>query len=161
MVTVTIVRFLSIVLCLLCFKWRHLANLILYLECLIRIFALFIPVNQMESKTSLQHGQEFGLLFFIYYCDKRAHIFALIATLTVVVFLPQSVVYMSALTWGEAVVNVLTIIVVFTGMIMSGMVLIYISRLHCQLEVCNEENVKLLNGMHEGLLIFNEQTDCN
>ena len=35
-----------------------------------------------------------------------------------------------------------------------GMVIVHISQVHEKLHVSNEENMKLLNGMHEGVLIL-------
>ena len=55
--------------------------------------------------------------------------------------------------------NVLVITMFSFATTWLGMIIIYISQLHEQLEFSNEENVKLLDGMHEGLLIFNREDD--
>ena len=55
--------------------------------------------------------------------------------------------------------SVMVIIMFFFATTLIAMIIIYISQLHAQLEFSNEENVKLLDGMHEGLLIFNREDD--
>ena len=56
---------------------------------------------------------------------------------------------------GFMVTSFFVIFFFFFGLTLTGMIIIYISQLHAQLKFSNEENVKLLDGMHEGLLIFN------
>ena len=55
--------------------------------------------------------------------------------------------------------NIVTVLILFVSACLLGMVVIYISQLHAKLEFTNQEHVKLLHGMHEGLLIFNRQQD--
>lgn len=40
-----------------------------------------------------------------------------------------------------------------------GMVVVHVSQVHEKLHVSNEENMKLLNGMHEGVLILTKNPD--
>lgn len=94
--------------------------------------------------------------FLLLYCDDRIHIFALTATLAVVLYVPETFVYMKTISEVQIFVNFLITMMFFAGATMIAMVLIYISRLHCQLEQTNEQNVSLLNGMHEGVLIFKQ-----
>ena len=46
-----------------------------------------------------------------------------------------------------------------------AMILLYIEQLHSKLKDTNGENVKMLDGMHEGLLILSKDTNqavfCN
>ena len=39
-----------------------------------------------------------------------------------------------------------------------AILILYISSLHARMKVCNTENIKLLDGMHEGLLILSKST---
>ena len=36
------------------------------------------------------------------------------------------------------------------------LIVVYVQQLHAQLEFTNDENVKLLNGMHEGIIIVRQ-----
>ena len=56
---------------------------------------------------------------------------------------------------GFIVTSIFVIFFFFFALALAGIIIIYISQLHAQLKFSNEENVKLLDGMHEGLLIFN------
>ena len=66
---------------------------------------------------------------------------------------------MQPVTVGLICMSVMIITMFFLATTLLGMIIIYISQLHAQLEFSNEENVKLLDGMHEGLLIFNREDD--
>lgn len=80
-------------------------------------------------------------------------------------FFPEHVIYKVPLALGTIIVNIFLIVAFFTAAIMVSMVIIYISQLHATLEFTNSEHIKLLNGMHEGVLIFNDTQDqfvfCN
>ena len=56
---------------------------------------------------------------------------------------------------GFILTSIFVIFFFFFALALAGIIIIYISQLHAQLKFSNEENVKLLDGMHEGLLIFN------
>lgn len=93
----------------------------------------------------------------IFYCGERGHIFAVVASLMIVLHVPYAFIYMNELTFGFVFMNLALIVVLFFAYCVLAMVLVYIFRLHSQLDESNDENVKLLNGMHEGVLIFNRQ----
>ena len=48
-------------------------------------------------------------------------------------------------------------IVTFLFMALAGAVFEHVSKLYIKLDFVNEENIKLLNGMHEGVLIICER----
>ena len=41
------------------------------------------------------------------------------------------------------------------------MLILYISELHNRMNILNESNIKLLDGMHEGLLILSKTTNLS
>ena len=47
-------------------------------------------------------------------------------------------------------------IITFLFMVLAGAVFEHISKLYMKLDFVNEENIKLLNGMHEGVLIMSK-----
>ena len=50
--------------------------------------------------------------------------------------------------------NIGLTILYFLCICLAGMMLTYIEQLRTTVEFTNEENVKLLNGMHEGLIVL-------
>ena len=52
-----------------CFKWRGLANGIIYLELLTRIVAMMTPNYASYLKTEFDYIYMFACGFFGYYCD--------------------------------------------------------------------------------------------
>ena len=63
-------------------------------------------------------------------------------------------IYQNPLTAGSVFYNIFLVIVFFIAACLVGMVIIYISQLHSTLEYTNKEHIKLLHGMHEGLMIL-------
>ena len=61
---------LSLILCILCYKWRRLSNLIIYLECVIRTCSWFIPNQYNETLSSIDLTMLSIIYFFCFYCDK-------------------------------------------------------------------------------------------
>ena len=159
MMGIMALRVIMLIYCAFCLKFRHLSNNILYLECLFRMIAATVPKYINEDKANFVWGQEIGLTFVTFYCDCRGHIFALVVTLAYIMFVPPTIVYLQPVTVGFVSISVLVITMFFLATTLVAMVIIYISQLHAQLEFSNEENVKLLDGMHEGLLIFNREDD--
>ena len=66
----------------------------------------------------------------------------------------MSVVYMEEITVVEVAMKVMYVFFVFVQTSLITIALLYISELHHKMKTFNVENVKLLDGMHEGLLIL-------
>lgn len=49
LITVMAIRSLGLLFCVFCYKWRHLSNLIMYFDCIIRICGALIPMARQES----------------------------------------------------------------------------------------------------------------
>ena len=47
-------------------------------------------------------------------------------------------------------------IIVFLSISTISMIMLYISELHLKMKIMNIENAKLLDGMHEGVLILSK-----
>ena len=69
MIGVMALRVFNLIYCIICFKYRHLSNNILYLECLFRMVAATVPKYINEDKANFAWGQEIGLTFVTFYCD--------------------------------------------------------------------------------------------
>ena len=71
----------------------------------------------------------------------------------------HSVAYLADITVFYLIYNLLRILCYFLGLTWFSMVIVYIQDLHMKLTSVNADNLKLLNGMHEGLLILNKNED--
>ena len=71
-------------------------------------------------------------------------------------FLVLRVVYMEEISLGVAFLKISIVIGVFMVNSLLAMLLLYIAKLHKRMNLCTVENIKLLDGMHEGLLILSK-----
>lgn len=120
-------RALSFLFCALSFKWRRIANVLLYLECLERVVNSLIPLYIKEGKSNASYLQEYFLVFVIMYSDARWHIFALVAAYAFAVFVPQSLVYLVPLTVAQIAINCLLAVLLGVGCTCIAMIAVYIS----------------------------------
>ena len=94
--------------------------------------------------------------FFFYYTNCCGQIIFLACNQLMWSFFPISVIYKEELN-----LNTIAEKLLLTGGFMLvatifAMVLLYISSLHVKMQLFNVENNKLLDGMHEGLLIMSK-----
>ena len=66
--------------------------------------------------------------------------------------------YKRELTMGGGLISFAGICLFLIGTTMLSSILVHISNIQLRLQTTNEENLKLLNGMHEGILIINESS---
>lgn len=134
-----------------CYKWRSMSKLILYVEC---IFTTVVILNISKDVNIWIIFFTFCFFYPAFYCDSGAQIIFGLGTLTLNLFGIIPIVYvlpMDSLSFFTS----LSLLIGFFAMSTSfGMLIIYISEMHSRLQVSNEENIKLLDGMHEGLLIL-------
>lgn len=148
-----------------CIKWRKLANLILYYECFTRILVTFIPNFGSYKYTDTEYVTLFTVIFIFVYCDEGKQIITITLTLAWHLYFGLLVAYVKPFTVGIFVFYLAYIFAFITLVTLVGMIITHISTVNEKLHFTNQENVKLLNGMHEGLLILgsksNEQEDIN
>ena len=65
-------------------------------------------------------------------------------------------VYNERLTFGSVIERTMLALFLFILSAMFSQMILYISTLHSKLKSFNSENIKLLDGMHEGLLILSK-----
>ena len=95
-----------------------------------------------------------GQRFLVFYCDQISHIYFLIPSTAFYLFYSENVIYQNPLTIGVVLYNIFLVLVIFVSACLCGIVIIYISQLHSALEYTNKKHVKLMHGMHEGLIIL-------
>ena len=72
--------------------------------------------------------------------------------------LPDYLIYMNAVTAIDVLFKLAITLGQFVALTLIAMIPIYISTLHLKMKRLNEENINLLDGMHEGLLILSKTT---
>ena len=139
-----------------CFKWLSLANLFFYLECITRLVALLMPNFASYEYTPTQYVLLFALYYCCLYCDSvRQTIFS---TITLVIhFFFDLYAYKRDITAGQVLVLLIFTMIYLIGCTGLSSVIVHMSNVHAKLYYINEENTKLLNGMHEGILIVSKK----
>ena len=145
----------TMIISILCYKWRNLANLCLYIECVMRTVSWFIPNSYNETLGPVDLTMNSTIYFLTFYCDRPDHLIFAAVHLTIEIFFGCYYAYThQVLTISVFTMDILLIGTYFVCTAFAGMVLIYLEDLRTTVNETNEENVKLLNGMHEGLLVL-------
>ena len=144
----------GVILDLFCIKYRHLANIFLYLECLTRLIVTFMPNYASYEYDDIGYIVLFVLTFLMFYNDDGKQIFCSTLTMAWHMFFALFVAYKRPYILIEIFFNLGLVLGYFFLQIIIGMIIVHISKIHSSLFLANEENVKLLNGMHEGVLIL-------
>ena len=117
-----------------------------------QLLLAFLPSDKNNYYDMYSHQVSFqGFIF--NYTDSRAQIIYLCANQLCWLFLPQYTIYKYPPTANAILIKISIVLVQFVCLSLFAMLLIYISLLHRRMKTVNVENVKLLDGMHEGLLI--------
>ena len=93
-------------------------------------------------------------MFVLLYCDTGGQIVYSVLALCIHFFITSTVAYLREPTVTYIVTNAVLILLTFFFMCLVGMLSIYVMELQSRLFTSNVENLKLLDGMHEGLLIL-------
>ena len=101
-------------------------------------------------------GQLFVMMIGSFYTGKGSQILTISITHLIVSFAVQIVVYEVEMTPSLVIVKMVYIIGVFIFNSGISMLLLYISQLHNRINKFSIQNIKLLDGMHEGLLILSK-----
>ena len=117
---------LSLVLCLLTYKWRWISNKFLYLECIIRFCAIPIPNSYNEKHSNIDITMLSIIIIMIFYCDKPGHLIFSTLHLAIAIFLNCHVAYLEPLTAGYILMNVGLIIGFFICATFGCMMIIYV-----------------------------------
>ena len=137
-----------------CYRWRWLAKYQIYFVILDRICFAFIPSDEMRGLHPFIFCTNGALLIILTYCGSLLSVYTLIATVYFEMIFVVYYAYDRPLGLPE-----LAIIIpyaIFTMMFILGVAasLEHVSLLYHRLSSTAVENLKLLNAMHEGLIIF-------
>ena len=153
----------TIFISILCYKWRGLAALCLYIECVMRTVVWFIPNSYNEELGPVDLTMNSTLYFVTFYCDRPDHLIFGTVHLTVEIFFGFHYAYIQRkpLTIGNFTLDIFMIGIYFVCTAVVGMAFIYTVDLRSTVIETNQENVKLLNGMHEGLVVLQKRQHSN
>ena len=96
-------------------------------------------------------------MFIMLYCNRGSQIVYSVLALCIHFFITCTVAYLQEPTVSYIVTNAVLILVAGGLMCLVGMLSIYVMELQSRLFTSNVENLKLLDGMHEGLLILSDK----
>ena len=85
----------SVVVNLACFKWRKLANSIMYIEFFYQLLIMALPHRELDQ---IYIFIMYYLGFFVYYCDSSSHIILLSLSQGIVMFIFMPIIYNEDLT---------------------------------------------------------------
>ena len=117
---------LSLILCLITYKWRWIANAFLYLECVIRLCALPIPNSYNEKHSNIDITMLSIIIYLSFYCDKPGHLIFATLHLAIEIFLSVHVAYLEPLTPGYVIMNVGLVVAFFACTTFVGMIMVYV-----------------------------------
>ena len=124
----------QLVLCLLCYKWRFLIHSFIYVECIIRMCASFVPNVYNEAHSNIDLAMLATIFFLGFYTDGIGQVIFNTISCAFVVFFDVHVVYQKKLTFEAFIMNVVVIAFVFLAQITSIVFFTYVQTLHSKLE---------------------------
>ena len=155
-VVLLIITVVAFILSIFCYTWRSIGNWFLYIECLTRVMTSLIPNSLTMSEQSFSYTLKYVSIIICFYTDSSNQIIVITLTLAFQLFFVQHFCYLKPFTFVAFFSSLSQIIIFFVCFSFAGMILLYINYIHEKLDFANEEHIKLLNGMHEGVLIVNE-----
>ena len=150
--------FLSALLCVLCYKWRGIANVFMMLEGLIRLCVVFIP-NSVTFNTNPLNTAFLGTTYIILFLvHESSSIIFMTLVLAVQIFVGDHIIYMRGFSVGQTVFDIGLMVTYFSCISVFAIVLNYTKDLQNRLRISNDAQTSMLNAMHEGVLIVDQ--DC-
>ena len=138
-------------------KWRKLVNLCLYLEMLYSTCTLSFGILTLQNETQNTVVAGINLMLFVlFYCDSASQIVFTCLNLSFFSFIVLPVIFLDEFSFASVMIKLITIFGLFFILSLLTMILSYISKLHERMQMQIVSNKKLLNGMHEGLLILSK-----
>ena len=142
--------------CILCYKYRWLADYFFQAEILIQCCAT-VHLNYASYTVDFKELTTRIIQHYIQYSmATRYDVFTSAIGSGFQMFVGINLVYNRPLTASTISLYVFTILMTGFGAILCNMVLIFISEVFKKLKSSEKASVNLLNGMHEGLLILSQ-----
>lgn len=150
----TALHYLTLLICLLCFKWRYLAD---YLYPLLTGMLFFTAFN-LSERIHDSDAVDIGYLWLILYLTiSNAWLTdAILCTVSygVNIFIGINVAYERPLTLQKVVFLFCLTVLCFFLSIFMNMLVILVARLNERRQLANKSHISMLDSMHEGLLVL-------
>ena len=143
----------NVALCFICYKYRNVTTVLLYIE---NIVAILISLNVGEQQFYFQTYFIFITIFICYYTDSGYQIIFGTVCLAIELFVVLPVFHLTPTHWINLVANIFLVSGYFFVAVIFGMFSTFISQMYVHLFASNMQHIKLLNGMHEGVLIIDK-----
>ena len=122
-----------------------------------KIFFVFVPSASYRGLHPFIHCVDAIVVYLGHYCGSVLNIYCIIVVTYLEMIWGCYIAYDRDFGPQEAILCTINAIVTFLFMALAGAVFEHVSKLYIKLDFVNEENIKLLNGMHEGVLIICER----
>ena len=160
-VLIKIIVGITAVTCVLCYKWRWLGKSFIYLEMCLHISAMFFPNSKNYHSTFYFNTYEAFANCAALYTNQPITIYMYTFTLIMANFFGTNIAYSKPLGFKEVIIYIAAVVFFFLSFSCFFTSVNIVIKLLRRLQIVNEENTKLLNNMHEGLLILRKPDQNN
>ena len=137
-------------------KYRQYASILLYYELISTSCHAFLPLNFGDQR-SLYVLLIVTWQFILSCCHMGPNIIFATFTITFIQLVPHPLVYSEDIKVGLVIGKLLNSIVLFGIVAIAGMVVTYIAQIRGKMSQLLNENLNLLNKMHEGIVVVSEK----
>ena len=138
------------------YKYRQYASVLLYYELISTSFHAFLPLNFGDMR-GLYVLLTVSWQFILSCCDMGPNIIFATCTITFMQLVPHPLVYSEDITVGMVIGKLLNSFCLFGIASIAGMVVTYIAQIRGKMSQLLNENLNLLNKMHEGIVVVSEK----
>ena len=147
---------LSVILCFLSYKWRRIARAFIYIEILLNLATLFYPNSNRAWSSTYHLCIEYGSYFLVFYCGSMRSCYFMMASMVFTIFFNSHVAYLEPIKVAKVLYSIFSAITICIIFVFVATGIDIMAMLHNQIQLTNSEQIKMLDGMHEGLIIINK-----
>ena len=148
-----------------CYKWRVMSDYLIYFWVLLFIVYSMVP-DYHYNFTEFQTSFVMACLFILFMTDRIRQLIFLILAQLVFSFAVKITVYEQSITFSALSMKLFSAMVTLAICALLSMLILYTQTIQSRIKLSNVQNTRLLDAMHEGLLILsksssNESMFCN
>lgn len=147
-----------------CFRWRWLADYMIFINITLFFITSIIP-SKDTNMSEMYIGMIHAIMFVILTTDRPSQLVYHAFSHLMFRFVLMPVIYKQEVTVTSIGMGLFSVTAIFIVNSMLSLAMLYISQMHSRMKSTNIENAKLLDGMHEGLLIVSQSSNkpmfCN
>ena len=138
------------------YKWRWLGRLQIYIVMIYRVCFALIPSGEMRGLHPFLHCVNGVLLFLMHYCESLVSVYLLTFLMYFEMIFAVYIAYDRHLGMADLAMCTIYAFAALAFILSLSAGIEHVSSLYHRMKFMNQENSKLLNGMHEGLLIISK-----